>query len=174
VDINTDRLRIRDFSLDDLDALTNLWSDPDVEGWMTDHGPRTPEGVMRWLYDTISYNDERPQESRNCSLIEFSSGNVVGWIGIGPSSTGPPDEYNFAYALLPGYRGIGYGTEALIAVIDYCFKELKVKRFCGETAVGNVASERVMIKAGMHKTGVVDGQTQFAIDASGITPRSSD
>jgi hypothetical protein len=54
MDVETEKLRIRDVSVADLDAFVDLWSDSDVERWMTGYGPRSRAEVMEWLATTIS------------------------------------------------------------------------------------------------------------------------
>jgi RimJ/RimL family protein N-acetyltransferase len=165
MEAETERLRIRDLRAGDLEPMVELWGDPDVERWMTGFGPRTRSDVERWLPDTIAFNEASPREAHNCAIVDVAGDRVVGWIGFGPAGRNV-GEVNFGYAIMAPDRGKGYGTEALRAVIDFCFSELGVRRFTGETALGNEASAHVMEKVGMQRTGVVDGQTQFRIDAS--------
>lgn len=120
---------------------------------------------MRWLPETIAYNEADPREAHNCSIVELESGEVIGWIGFGPASRGQPGELNFGYAVRRQFRSRGFGTEALRAVIDFCLGSLGARRFSGETAVGNEASERAMSAAGMRRIGIANGQVQFVIDA---------
>jgi RimJ/RimL family protein N-acetyltransferase len=47
----------------------------------------------------------------------------------------------------------GYCTEAAIAVIRYGFEELNLHKIASRFMTGNLASERVMLKAGMRKEG---------------------
>ena len=164
METRTERLRIRDLEPGDLEAMVDLWMDPDVERWMAGFGPRSRSEIERWLPETIAFNEASPRESHNCAIVERETGRVIGWIGFGPRS-GTEDELNFGYALLASDRGKGYGTEALQAVIEFCFGVLGVRRFTGETAAGNDRSARVMQKVGMQRTGVYDGQIQFRIDA---------
>jgi [ribosomal protein S5]-alanine N-acetyltransferase len=165
VDVETTRLLIRDLVPGDLEAMVDLWGEPDVERWMSGFGPRTRAEVERWLPETIAFNEATPREAHNCAIVDVVTDRVVGWIGFGPSSR-VADEVNFGYAVLASERGKSYGTDALRIVIDFCFGELGVRRFTGETAVGNDASARVMEKVGMQRTGVAGGQIQFGIDAS--------
>ena len=164
MEATTERLRIRDLSVDDLDPMVDLWSEPEVERWMTGFGPRSRAEVERWLLETIAFNETSPRESHNCAVIEVQSGETIGWIGFGPSSHDEND-VNFGYALRAEFRGKGYGAEALRAVIRFCFDELGVDVFTGETAVGNETSARAMEKAGMRRGSIIDGQIQFRANA---------
>lgn len=56
---------------------------------------------------------------------------------------------DFGYAILPEFTDKGYATEALTALISYCFNNLKVKKIFGDCIVTNIASQKVMLKAGL-------------------------
>ena len=57
------------------------------------------------------------------------------------------------YGLEPEYWGKGYGTEAVIAAVDWALKQPGVKRIEAETEPGNIASQRVLEKAGFVPAG---------------------
>ena len=57
------------------------------------------------------------------------------------------------YKLHPNYWGKGYATESLECILDYCFKDLNLHRIEAGCAVENIASLKVMEKAGMIKEG---------------------
>ena len=56
---------------------------------------------------------------------------------------------SFAYMLSEAYWGLGYGTEALNAVLDFAFREMKVRAVEADHFAENEASGFVMRKAGM-------------------------
>lgn len=60
-------------------------------------------------------------------------------------------------ALLPEFRGRGYGTAAQIEVVDYLFTHTSVHRIQAVTTRGNVAEERALEKAGFRREGVMRG-----------------
>ena len=57
---------------------------------------------------------------------------------------------SFAYMLAEEFWGKGYGTEALKAVLDFAFGDLKLKAVEADHMVENPASGAVMRKAGMN------------------------
>ena len=59
------------------------------------------------------------------------------------------------YALLPDERGKGYGSEAVQIMADYLFLTKNIVRIQAETHPENVASQRVLEKAGFRKEGIV-------------------
>jgi ribosomal-protein-alanine N-acetyltransferase len=82
-------------------------------------------------------------------LIRISPGDFgAGLIGY----KGPPDskgEVEIGYGIDPAYRGQGYTTEALLAMIIWAFADTNCLRILApETLRSNPASNRVLQKAG--------------------------
>jgi RimJ/RimL family protein N-acetyltransferase len=85
-------------------------------------------------------------------LIRRTDLLVVGDIGF----HAPPDRagtVTVGYGLAPAARGQGYATEALRGVIDWALAQAEVKRVEADTSHGNLASRRVMERAGMRYVG---------------------
>ena len=59
------------------------------------------------------------------------------------------------YALLPSERGKGYCTEAVNVMVDYLFLSKEAVRIQAQTDTRNVASQRVLEKAGFKKEGTL-------------------
>lgn len=59
------------------------------------------------------------------------------------------------YALLPNDRSKGYGSEAVQMIVDYLFLSKNIVRVQAETHPKNFASQRVLIKAGFQKEGII-------------------
>ncbi len=59
------------------------------------------------------------------------------------------------YAILPDERGKGFGSEAIQIMVDYVFLSKNVVRIQAETHPDNVASQRVLEKAGFKKEGII-------------------
>lgn len=59
------------------------------------------------------------------------------------------DEVDLGFRLLPEYWGEGYATEASIACVQFGFATLNLKEIIGLVLPENVASIRVLEKAGM-------------------------
>lgn len=50
------------------------------------------------------------------------------------------------------YHGMGYGSEAARAMIDYMFKEVQIDKIETCAATDNIASWKIMEKLGFHRT----------------------
>ena len=53
------------------------------------------------------------------------------------------------------YQGKGYMTEAARAIIHWAFQQPTIYRVYATTGVDNIASQRVMEKAGMQREGLL-------------------
>lgn len=90
-----------------------------------------------------------------CWLI-VRDGVVVGEIGWkgGPD---PDGSVEIGYAVAPHYRGNGYATGAVIALVALARRRPDVRRVVAETAADNRASRRVLEKAGFTVSSVDGG-----------------
>jgi [ribosomal protein S5]-alanine N-acetyltransferase len=86
-----------------------------------------------------------------CVIVEKTSGLAVGTIGF----FGPPDDAGtvmIGYGLVPAARGHGYATEALRGLVSYAFEHPSVRDMVADPLRDNVASHRVLEKAGFSRT----------------------
>lgn len=82
-------------------------------------------------------------------VVERASGLVVGGIGF----FGPPHgaEVEIGYGIVPSRQGRGYATEALQTMITMAWADSRVRSVVAGTDPGNVASQRVLEKAGFRR-----------------------
>jgi [ribosomal protein S5]-alanine N-acetyltransferase len=85
-------------------------------------------------------------------VVERDSGLAVGGIGF----AGPPDhgEVEVGYGIVPSRQGRGYATEAVQAMVAVAWAEPAVTAVLAGTDPGNVASQRVLAKAGFRLVAV--------------------
>jgi RimJ/RimL family protein N-acetyltransferase len=151
MDVTTDRLHIRDLTEEDAEAMHQLRTDPRV--YRFNHfGPETPEETQHWVVETMAYNRRPRRDSHNCAIILAATAQVIGWIGFGTSEReqAPAGEVGFGYAIMPEFWNLGYTTEALRATLDFIFSTTAADSAADHCNIGNIASARVMQKAGMH------------------------
>ena len=85
-------------------------------------------------------------------VVEKKDGTKIGYIGYSrPYGT----FFEIGYALMPNERSKGYGTEAIEIIVDYLFLSKETGRIQAQTDVRNVASLKVLEKAGFKKEGIV-------------------
>jgi len=82
--------------------------------------------------------------------VEKESGRFLGWFHYRPGEGAGELEPELGYRLHRFAWGRGYASEGSRALVDHGFRELGVQRVTAETMAVNVASRRVMEKAGLH------------------------
>jgi RimJ/RimL family protein N-acetyltransferase len=83
------------------------------------------------------------------AAIEKSSGAFLGWFCLRPHSEDGIGNVGLGYRLRRTAWGKGYATEGARALLDRAFRELGVRRVFATTYGENLASQRVMEKAGL-------------------------
>jgi len=84
-------------------------------------------------------------------IIEKKDGSKIGGISHFPVG----ELLEIGYTLIPSERNKGYCTEAVKIIVDYLFLSRDIVRIQAGTNPRNVASQRVLEKAGFRKEGLV-------------------
>lgn len=141
--IETERLGLRRFCRDDLDALYSLYSNEEVVRYLPPSvlaREEVEEILERWLV-----NDQ----NRLILAVELKeTSKVMGWCGLGPLPFAP-EETEVYYALHPDWWGKGYASEASFAVYRYGLDNLKFPRIVAIVHEDNKPSQRVIEKLGL-------------------------
>ena len=116
--LETERLVLRRFTVNDADLLVELDSDPEVMYFITG-GRQTPrrEIESEILPAYLEYY-ERYAGFGFWAAIERSSGEFVGWFHFRPESEDDPDQIELGYRLRRSVWGMGYATEGSRALIE--------------------------------------------------------
>jgi RimJ/RimL family protein N-acetyltransferase len=148
--LETDRLLLRQFARDDMDAIVELDGDPAVTRFTSGGRPTPREEVSDDILPYWLGFHERGEPFGFWAAVEKATGAFVGWFHFRPHPGGPPPAgVELGYRLRQSAWGKGYATEASRALIRKGFTELGVERVYAETMAVNVASRRVMEKAGL-------------------------
>jgi ribosomal-protein-alanine N-acetyltransferase len=143
--IETARLRLRPLVAQDLDAIHGIWVEP---------------GVRRYLWDGERISTEKAETVLASSIESFENygfgiwavihrenGDLIGFCGFRFLDDTP--EIELIYGISTHYWGMGLATEAARAAIRYGFEEVGLDRILGIADTENIASRRVLEKAGM-------------------------
>lgn len=139
--LQTDRLTLRRFSIDDLDLLIELDGDAAVMRYINGGLPVDRAEVAEALTWWIGYY-ERLGGFGFWAAIERATGAFVGWFHLRPGDGDGPLEPELGYRLHRWAWGRGLATEGSRALIDRGFTELGVELVRAETMAVNVASRR--------------------------------
>ncbi|MFI5734595.1 GNAT family N-acetyltransferase [Kribbella sp. NPDC051587] len=144
--METERLRLRRFTADDLDLLIELDSDPEVMRFLT--GQATPREEIKnvVLPGMLEVYGEHPGLG-TFAAEEKDGGAFVGWFGLQP--TADAATVDVGYRLNRRSWGKGYATEGTKMLIAYAFTEIKVERVVADTMAVNHRSRAVMRRSGL-------------------------
>jgi ribosomal-protein-alanine N-acetyltransferase len=141
----TERLSMRPYRSDDLDALHRLWTDPEVRRYLWDDkviDRATAVAAMQQGIDCTAAHD-----FGHWAVSERGADELIGFCGLRLLDDGP--EIELLYAFLPAYWGRGLATEAASAWLSAGFTTFAHERIWALTDAPNVRSEAVMQRLGM-------------------------
>ena len=147
--LETERLVLRRFTPDDVDALVELDSDPAVMRYLTDGVPTPRDEIENDVLPAFLRYYERGEKWGFWAVIEKATGDFLGWFHLRPHAGDADDEPELGYRLRAASWGLGYASEGSVALIDKAFRELGAVRVYAQTMAVHTASRRVMEKAGM-------------------------
>ena len=153
--VETDRLLLRTFTIEDAPLIYELNLDPDVIRYTGDP-IKDIEHAKQVLEQTIIpqyalYNHGR-------WAVHIKPGlEFIGWCGL--KARPERNEIDLGYRFLKKAWGKGFATEAAYACIKYGFDKLHLQRIVGRAMPENTGSLRVLEKCDMQYVGeeVVDG-----------------
>jgi RimJ/RimL family protein N-acetyltransferase len=148
--LETNRLILRAWSTDDVEALFEIMRDAAVARYIGDGRPFSREKVLRFLIWAENYQSEN--NFCRWKVIEKSSGETIGSCGFAR----PPETegIELGYLLAQKAQGRGYATEAARGAMLYGFGKLGFREIIAMTDLANTASQRVLEKIGFARRGV--------------------
>lgn len=147
--LETERLRLRAFTADDVDSLVELDADPEVVRWVTGGAPTPRSEVEREWLPAFLAGYARGDGYGFWAAEDRVTGAFLGWFHLRPAQGAPGDEPELGYRLRRSAWGRGLATEGSRALVDHALAHLGAQRVVAETLAVHTASRRVMEKAGL-------------------------
>ncbi|HKN17383.1 MAG TPA: GNAT family N-acetyltransferase [Candidatus Sulfotelmatobacter sp.] len=143
--LETPRLILREFSIDDADALARVLSDPETMRFYP--APLDSTGVEHW----IARNLRRYATNGHglWAMVLKTNGELAGDCGLTIQDVDGANEVEIGYHVRRDFWGQGLATEAARACRDYGFASLSVARLISLIRPENLPSRRVAEKNGM-------------------------
>ena len=153
--IITERLRCRAPLLGDARQYDALVSSVEVGAWLRPPplDPFQATDATQWLTSDVEH--WRAHRFGPWLLFERRNGGFVGRAGLRWTEVEGQRAIELAWALLPQWWGRGLATEAAVAAIAVA-RDRGVDRLVAFTLISNVASRRVMEKAGLRLVGEIE------------------
>jgi RimJ/RimL family protein N-acetyltransferase len=146
--LETDRLILRKFKLDDVDDLCDGLNNLNVSKWLASVPyPYTKECAINYIMDSINNN------LYNFAIVLKSENKVIGSTQL--------TNINYMHGTAGGgiwinekYHGYGYGTEAFGARIKFAFEVLGLRRLENGYFKNNISSFKMQEKFGYKNEGI--------------------
>ncbi len=157
--IETERLVLRRFTLEDARDLLTLVADASFSRAVPEMEPTAP-GICRYIERQLAYQAFEPERVFDLAIDHRTDHLVIGLLTLVRREQAGA----IGWALGANFRRRGYAVEAAAALLDYGFAALGLGRIEAETSVHNEPSWRLMERLGMRREGrlreaaVEDGQ----------------
>ena len=147
IEIDTERLYLRQWREADLEPFAQLNADPQVMAYF-------PAPLERSESDAMAYRCRRLIEERGWGFwaVELrQTKTFIGFVGLHIPTVELPFSpcVEIGWRLAAAYWGKGYATEAAGSALQIGFERLKLSEVVSFTAMGNLRSRRVMVRLGM-------------------------
>ena len=158
--LKTERLTLRPWTLDDLDDFyeyARVDGVGQMAGWLPHKDKEQSLSILKKFI-----------EEKKTFALEFN-GKAVGSLGIERYNEKELPEFQekrgreLGYVLSKEYWGRGLMPEAVRAVIDYCFNELKLDFLVCGHFTDNEQSKRVQEKCGFQHYKLLKYETRFGV-----------
>jgi ribosomal-protein-alanine N-acetyltransferase len=136
-------VNLRIVEKEDLPLFAEWVNNPDFYGEYNPQEQRTRTKIEK------NYEDAPPEERK--FFIEKKDGTRIGIINHFLEG----ELLEIGFTIIPSERDKGYCSEALMIMVDYLFLSRDRVRLQAHTDTRNLASQRVLKKAGFEKEGVV-------------------
>ena len=143
--LQTERLSLREFEPEDLDALAEILSDPETMRYYP--APFDRAAVADWIQrNRIRYLHDG---FGLWAMVLHSTGELIGDCGLVRQIVDGADEIEIGYHVRRDLWCRGYASEAAQACREHGFAKLKAERLISLIRPENLASRRVAEKNGM-------------------------
>ena len=153
--LETNRLILRDWILEDVDDLVEGLNNIEVAKWLAFVPyPYTATDAEKWIqYCMKNSNEEKGRMAYHLAIELKSTQKVIGGISL--------DKINNYQGTAGGgiwinikYHGLGYGSEAFGKRIEFAFDELNLRRLDNGYFKGNESSFKMQEKFGYKLEGI--------------------
>jgi RimJ/RimL family protein N-acetyltransferase len=136
-EIVTERLRLRPFQVDDLEAFVAYRSDPEVARYQSWDASYSMTDAQSFLTSQHGLELGQPGEWLQLAIVDRRTGGLCGDCGVRVEVT-----------LAPSRQSEGLATEALSAVVSALFEQQGMHRVFAEADDRNAAVKRLLERLG--------------------------
>lgn len=152
IHLTTERLLLREVVDSDLENIHALLSLPETDFYNALGIPETIETTQGYVDNWITHQKKEPRTLFAFAVEEKKTNQFLGLISL---NLGKPKYRNADvwFKIHKDHWGNGYATEAFKRLIQFGFEELNLHRIEAGCAIANIASQKVILKAGLKHEG---------------------
>jgi len=147
--LESERLLLRDFKATDWKSVHEYATDPDVVKFM-EWGPNTVDETHFFIDMVIDKQREKPRRSFEFAVTLKDGGTLIGAAGL-RLNLGTDEVADIGYCYNKKYWRQGYSSEACARLIRMGFVDLNLHRIWATCDVDNLGSAAVLQKCGMRR-----------------------
>lgn len=141
--LETERLLLREFILEDAQSMFDLNSDPEVIKYTGDPPFESVEQAKAFLQN---YRDYKKNGFGRWAMISQADNEFIGWCGL---KLNEEKFIDLGFRVFRKHWNKGYASEAAKACLTYGFQTLGFDEIIGRVLSENKASIKVLEKLGM-------------------------
>jgi RimJ/RimL family protein N-acetyltransferase len=149
--------KIREFVPGDAAAIVQQCNNHNISRWMNNIFPHPYrlQDAHNWINHNLTMAANGPPQ--NFAVVDLETDTVIGGIGIKPGTDVSSHTAEIGYWLGEDYWGHGIISEAMLAFTRWLWQNREVERLWTGVFDGNMASRRVLEKAGYRYEGTMRG-----------------
>lgn len=158
--IETDRLILKAQTMEEQKRLWEILMIPEVNKYYLTVPVKLREALKDWTKQEKFYKEEMFFANDNdvfrWSVFLKENGECIGRVSCHEAHASEKDIDDSSirgvgWIIDPKYQGLGYGTEAAKAMIDFMFRECKIDVIRTGAAICNIASWKIMERLGFER-----------------------
>ena len=150
--LETERLVLRKITLEDTDALFSLYSSPEVVKFINLEVMERPDQAVELIARFEALRESGQGLRWGVFLLEDN--RLIGTCGYKEWDAGR-FHAEISYDLAPGNWGSGYMREALVAILDYGFHQMNLRRVEGLVDPADTRSHNLLTGLGFRMEGLL-------------------
>lgn len=157
--LNSERILLRRFRSEDLDAFVAYRSDASVSALQPWENYSPLDGI-EFLAQQSAIHPGSPGEWFQLAIESKETGGLVGDVAMHVSDDDPL-QVEIGFSMATDHQGLGYATEAVETLLDYLFRDLRKHRAFAITDVSNARAIELLERVGFRREGTFVDAVRF-------------
>ena len=150
--LTSERLVLRRFRPEDLDAFVAYRSDPGTARYQSWEAPYPPSQARQFLRELAAIHPDTPGEWFQFAIALRTTDRLIGDCAAHVPAD-DPRQAEIGFTLAPGHQGHGYATEAVRRLLRYLLLERGKHRVSATCDDRNTRSAALLERVGMRREG---------------------